>query len=111
MKKNRLIFYAVFAAFHLFIVFFSIFIDTNKNDLGFLSRIHGWIFLMKYGAFFGLILLIIDMIWAYGSNRELNRENEILSGEISSLKAKLFDLQEAARQTIASRPPNPDPPA
>ena len=101
MKKNRLIFYAVFAAFHLFTVFFTIFVDSNKNDLSFLSKIHGWISLMKYGAMVGLLLLIIDVIWDFASLRDLNKENSALNQEIGALKAKLFDLQEAAKSSPA----------
>lgn len=101
MKKNRLIFYAVFAAFHLFIVFFTIYVDSNKNDLSFLSRIHGWLSLLKYGAMVGLLLLIIDVIWDFASLRDLNRENAALNHEIGTLKAKLFDLQEAAKNSPA----------
>ncbi len=102
MKKNRFIFYAVFTSFHLATVFFTVYVDSNKNDLSFLSKIHGWISLLKYGAMLGLLLLIIDVIWDFASLRDMNRENNALRHEVGALKAKLFDMQEASRRDSAT---------
>jgi hypothetical protein len=107
MKKNRLIFYAVFGAFHLFLVIFTIFVESNKNDFSFLTQMLKWMSLMKYGAFLGLILLIADVVWTYMNSREEQKEKAVLTHEINTLKAKLFDLQEAAKQ-IPPRPANPN---
>jgi hypothetical protein len=107
MKKNRLIFYTVFGAFHLFLVIFTIFVESNRNDFSFLTRMLKWMSVMKYGAFLGLVLLIADLVWAFMANREEQKEKAMLTNEINTLKAKLFDLQEAARQN-PPRPANPD---
>lgn len=106
MKKNRLIFYAVFGAFHLFLVVFTIFIESNKNDFSFLTQMLKWMSVMKYGAFLGLVLLIADLVWALKVNRDEQKEKAVLAQENNTLKAKLFDLQEAAKQ--APRPANPN---
>jgi hypothetical protein len=108
MKKNRLIFYAVFGAFHLFLVAFTIFIEANKNDFSFLTQMLKWMSLMKYGAFFGLILLISDVVWAYMINRDEQKEKSVVEQELNTLKAKLFDLQEAAAKQSSTRPANPN---
>lgn len=106
MKKNRLIFYAVFGAFHLFLLFFTIYVESNRNDFAFLTQMLKWMSLMKWGAIFGLLLLIGDVIWAMVSIRESNKEKAVLTHENNTLKAKLFDLQEAAKQA-SSQPANP----
>ena len=106
MKKNRLIFYAVFGAFHLFLVIFTMYVDSQRNDFAFLTQMLGWIWLMKYGAFLGLILLVTDVVWDLMTNKENQKEQAALNHEINTLKAKLFDLQEAAKGP-AQPPVNP----
>jgi hypothetical protein len=101
MKKNRLIFYAIFGAFHLFLVIFSFFVESNRNDFSFLTQILKMVPLMKWGAFLGLALLITDVVWDLKTSRESNKEKDVLTHEINTLKAKLFDLQESAK--IADR--------
>src|SRR4030095_15284335 len=103
MKKNRLIFYAAFGAFHLFIVFFTFYIDSNKNDLGMLTQVLKLMGVMKWGAMLGLILLIADVLWSFMASRESEKANAMLTQENNTLKAKLFDLQEAAK-AAPSRP-------
>lgn len=98
MKKNRLIFYAVFGAFHLFLLIFTIYVESNQNDFAFLTQMLKWMSLMKWGAILGLLLLIGDVIWSYMAIRESNKEKAVLMHENNTLKAKLFDLQEAAKQ-------------
>jgi hypothetical protein len=105
MKKNRLIFYAFFALFHLFIFFFSLYMDSNKNNLDFLFALQKKISWLKYGSFIGLILLAVDIIWLMRSERDYARERTRIDAEMTSLKAKLFDLQEAAKRPLPpSRP-------
>jgi hypothetical protein len=106
MKKNRIIFYAVFAAFHLFLVFFTLYIESNKNDFSFLSSILKWMSILKYGAFLGLILLIVDVVWASLNSRDSQREKDVLTSELNTLKAKLFDLQESSRTGSGSSKTN-----
>lgn len=97
MKKNRIIFYAAFAFFHLFLVFFTLYIDSNKSDFGLLTSILKWMSVLKYGAILGLALLVADIIWATVNNRDTQKEKDELTHELNTLKAKLFDLQEASK--------------
>ena len=108
MKQNRLIFFAIFGAFHLFLVIFSFYVESNKNDFAFLSQLLKWVTIMKWGAMFGLLLLLADVIWSLMISRETNKEKAALTHEINTLKAKMFDLQEAASNAPATRPSNPN---
>lgn len=108
MKKNRVIFYAVFGAFHLFLVFFTMYVESNKNDFAFLTNMLKWISLTKWGAIFGLCLLIADAVWSLITTRDAEREKAVLTHEINTLKAKLFDMQEAAAAKKVPPPSNPN---
>ena len=102
MKKNRLIFYAFFGAFHLFLVLFSFFVESNRNDFSFLTQLLKMLPWMKWGAILGLALLVTDVVWDLKTSRDSNREKDVLTHEINTLKAKLFDLQESTK--VADRP-------
>jgi hypothetical protein len=94
MKKNRLIFYSVFGALHLFIFLFSVYMDNQKENLAFLFQLQGKIWMLKYGSFILLILMAVNVILHYRDNRRNLREKEQLNQELNTLKARLYDLQE-----------------
>jgi len=94
MTKNRLIFYAIFAAFNLGAFIFTIILENNTSMLFSMVQYVPW---FKYGALLGLILVIIDVIWSWIINRESTKEKAALTHELNTLKAKLFDLQEEAK--------------
>jgi hypothetical protein len=98
MKKNRLIFYLIFGAFHLFIFFFSLYMDSNKDNFQVLIQMQKSIWLIKYGSMIGLVLLVIDVVWLMRGEKDHAVEKKNLEHELNTLKAKLFDLQEAAKQ-------------
>ena len=105
MKKNRLIFYTVFGVFHLFLVIFTIYMDSQKNDFAFLADMLKLLPLMMWGAFVGFTLLVIDVVWSFIINRETQREKAALTLELNTLKAKLFDLQESEKRLQSQQPP------
>ena len=105
MKKNRVIFYAVFGVFHLFLFIFSLYVDSQKDNFQFLVKLQGKIWLIKYGAFIGLALLAVDVIWNWNVERQHKKEKDQFQHELNTLKAKLFDLQEAARTPGIQQPP------
>jgi hypothetical protein len=105
MKKNRIIFYAVFALFHLFIFIFSLYMDSQKDNIQFLLSMQKKIWMLKYGSFIGLILLVVDVIWLMRGEKQHERQRLQHESEMTSLKAKLFDLQEAAKKGNAPRLP------
>lgn len=99
MNKNRLIFYSIFTAFHLFLVIFAFYIESQKDDFNFLFSVLKWISVMKWGAIFGLLLVSLDVIWSWIINRDSQKEKAALTHELNTLKAKLFDMQEASGKT------------
>ena len=98
MKKNRLIFYAIFAAFHLFIFFFSLYMDSNKDNFQVLIAMQSRIWMIKYGSIIGLILLVVDVVWVSRGEKQHAVEKKALEHELNTLKAKLFDIQEAEKK-------------
>jgi hypothetical protein len=104
MKKNRIIFYVFFALFHLFIFFFSLYMDSQKDNIQFLLSMQKKIWMLKYGSFIGLVLLLVDVVWLIRGERTHNQERNQLETEMNTLKAKLFDLQEAAKKTGSRMP-------
>jgi ABC-type transport system involved in cytochrome bd biosynthesis fused ATPase/permease subunit len=101
MNKNRLIFYAIFAAFHLCAFIFTIVIENSSSMLFSMVKYISW---FKYGTLLGLILVIIDVIWSWIINRDTGKQKAALTQELNTLKAKLFDLQETSRQSPAPPP-------
>lgn len=99
MNKNRLIFYVVFAAFHVGAFIFTLFIE----DFSFLTRIYKHIALFKWITLFGIILIAIDVIWAWTVSRDSQKQTDALTHELNTLKAKLFDLQEIAKESEVAK--------
>lgn len=99
MSSNRVIFYLVFLAFHVAAFIFTLYIQ----DFNFLTKIFDHIRMFKFITFFGLILMVTDIIWTWLGSRDTRKENAALKHELNTLKAKLFDLQEVTRQQDATR--------
>ncbi len=95
MNKNRLILYIVFSAFHLGAFIFTVILD---NDTGLLFKMVSWVPWFKWITFLGLLILIIDVAWAWKANKDAAKEKTALILELNTLKAKLFDLQEDAKK-------------
>jgi hypothetical protein len=94
MKKNRLIFYSIFGALHLFIFIFSIYMDSKKNDVSFLFGLQGKIWMLKYCSFILLILMIVNVVLHFRDNIRNRKEKDQLAQELNTLKARLYDIQE-----------------
>ena len=99
MSKNRIIFYLVFFAFHVGAFIFTLLIQ----DFNFLTSIFKHISLFKYVTFFGIILIVADIIWTWIVGRDSQKENAALTHELNTLKAKLFDLQEKSKEIDAAK--------
>jgi hypothetical protein len=99
MNQKRLIFYLVFAVFHLGAFIFTLVLPSVLFDM---VKYVPW---FKYATFFGLLLLVTDVVWSYVINRDAQREKDALTHELNTLKAKLYDLQEAGKDTSAPKPP------
>lgn len=94
MKKNRLIFYLVFGALHLFILLFTIYMDSQKENFQFLLQLQGKIWMLKYCSFFLLIMMVLNVVLHYRDNRRNEKDKEGLRHEVNVLKAKVYDYQQ-----------------
>jgi hypothetical protein len=99
MNKNRVIFYVIFAIFHVGAFIFTL----RIQDFTFITRIYQYIGFFKYITFFGIVLIVVDVIWSWIVSRNAKREKDVLSHELNTLKAKLFDLQEVAKEADATK--------
>lgn len=108
MKKNRVIFYLIFALFHIGALIFTI---QLGNSSSFLMSMFSWVPYFKWVTLLGVVLMIIDFAWAIASAKESNREKSVLSQEVNTLKAKMFDLQEQMSKNASSPKPLNPPPA
>src|SRR5688572_5213668 len=97
MKRNRLIFYSAFGVLHLFIFLFSLYMDSQREDLQFLFKMQGSIPWLKYCSFFLLILFATNVILHVRDNRRHTKEIDKLNHELNTLKAKLYDKQESQK--------------
>lgn len=95
MNRFRLIFYIAFGVFHLGAFVFTVMLD---NDTGLLFKMVSYVPTFKWLTLFGLVLLIIDVIWHRMDQRAMAKEKTAMVGENNTLKAKLFDFQEAAKK-------------
>jgi ABC-type nickel/cobalt efflux system permease component RcnA len=96
MKKNRLVFYSIFGAMHLFIFFFSLYMDSQKENIQFLLAMQKRIWMLKYASLLLLILFAVNIFLHYMDNRRNEQEKKQLASEMNNLKAKLYDLEQKA---------------
>jgi hypothetical protein len=59
--------------------------------------------MFKYITFFGIVLIVADIVWTWMVLRELKGEKDALVKELTNLKAKLFDLQEVVKEKDAAK--------
>jgi hypothetical protein len=99
MNRNRIIFYIVFGVFHLGAFIFTVMLN---GDAGLLFKMVSYVPMFKWITLFGLLLLAADLIWSFMLERKATKEKAVLTHELNTLKAKLFDLQEAAKKQAVS---------
>jgi hypothetical protein len=78
--------------------------DGQSENLQFLFQMQGKIWLLKYCSFFLLILFGVNIILHIRDNRRNTREKDELNKELTSLKARLYDLQEISKRTPEQNP-------
>jgi hypothetical protein len=97
MNKRRRIFFIIFGAYHVLLVSFALYIETQKEDLGLLYGLYSKISMMRNGAILGLLLFLVDFIWTWFENRAAEKSKDIMTHENNTLKAKLYDIQNSAK--------------
>lgn len=95
MKKPKSIFYIIYFIFHIGLLLASIYVNYKSEDFEFLLKLREKIDIMIYVAIAGLVLFFIDLVLMTMAIRSHNKEKERLEHQVNSLKAKMFDLQDA----------------
>ncbi len=108
MKNSRYISFGLLLIFQLGVLAMSMYIDslTSSNDLGGLFNISKYSYIFKYISFIGIGLVIYNFIVIYLDLRHDQKNKEKLEHELNTLKAKLFDLQEAAKKEMSAIKPS-----
>ncbi len=104
MNQRRRIFFYIFGVYHLFILFFVIYVESQKEDLSVLYGLYSKISMLKYGAVLGIILFVVDFAWSWFESRNNRKEHDTLLHENNTLKAKVYDFQEAAKPPVKEAP-------
>jgi len=102
MKNPRKTILYLFLIFHLLNFIGALYIDARQDDLGFLLSMKGYLPWMKYFAMTGLVLFLVAYIVVLRDTRLLRKTVEQSKEDHTLLKAKLFDLQEASKNTNTS---------
>ncbi len=100
MNQKRLFLYLAFVIYQISAFIFTVMVDGHLDLLGLLKFIP-W---FKYAAFLGLILLVVDLVWSFIDRRASIKKQNDLEKENIELKAKVYDYQEAARNSTPSKP-------
>jgi len=105
MKKPKSIFYLVYLLFHVILLAVSVYVNYRSEDFEFLLKLRSNMSLMIYVSVVGLVLFIVNMILISMEARNHRHAKEKLENEVNSMKAKMFDLQEAtASKKEVSKP-------
>lgn len=100
MNKRRRIFFIIFGIYHLVTLIFVLFIEAQKEDLSLLYGLYSKIWVMRYGAMLGVLLFVTDFIWNWIETRNAGREKDVMRHENNTLKAKVYDLQQPAKDAL-----------
>lgn len=63
MNVRRIVFLSIFGFYQLSVFFFTIYMESRRDDLNFLFSMFKEISLFKWGALVGVILLTIEIFW------------------------------------------------
>lgn len=101
MKKGKTIFLIIYLLFHLILLVSAIVVNLRSEDFEFLFSVRDNMSMTVWFAIIGMILFVINVVMITSSTSHHTKKEEGLRQEINSLKAKMYDLQDA-RKTSAS---------
>jgi hypothetical protein len=101
MGKRRIIFYSIFGGYQLVAFIFTVVIDANTSIL---FKMASYVPKFKYLSFVGVILIVVDFVWAWRLNNKTKNEADEFRIENDSLKARIYDFQQTKKQTATSGP-------
>lgn len=99
MGKKHIIFYSIFGGYQLVAFIFTVIIDANTSALFSMAR---YVPSFKYLSFIGVVLIIIDFVWAWRQSSKTKNEADEFRHENNTLKARIYDFQESKKQTAPS---------
>ena len=99
MKKSIKVFWISFAVYSLLTFMGTLVIEQNENNLGFLINMKGYIPLMKYYTFLGLVFFAVAFFSMWYNRRRNNMRIALLELEKKELKAAMFDLKKKTEST------------
>ncbi len=100
MNRKRLLLYLVFVIYHAGAFAFTYLVDGHLDLLVLLKYIP-W---FKYIAFLGLLMMVLDIAWYLIDSRAQKQEKDELKDENTTLKAKLYDLQQGKKVEETKKP-------
>ncbi len=93
MKKSFKVFWISFAVYSILTFIGTLIVEQNENDLGFLINMKGYIPLMKFYTFLGLVFFATAFFSMWRSRVRNNKMITRLEDEKKELKAAMFDLK------------------
>jgi cell shape-determining protein MreC len=100
MNRKRLILYLIFAVYQIISFIFTVMVDGHLDLLGLLKFIPAF----KFVAAIGVILILVDFVWYWMDNRANRRKLDEQAKENDTLKARIYDYQEAEKRTGPTKP-------
>lgn len=88
----------------MIILFFTFYIGSKNIDFGVLAKLYSKMSLLKYGAIFGVVLFFVDFVWNWIETKNAEKEQEAMRLENNTLKAKVYDFQQAAKPVVKEVP-------
>lgn len=101
MNQKRLIFYSIFGVYQISAFIFTLIMES---DTGFLFQLVSYVKWFKYATFLGLVLVVVDVAWWWLDARAAKKEQEASRLENNTLKAKVYDMQQASKDQPKSIP-------
>jgi len=92
MKKSTKVFWIGFAVYSILTFASTLVIEQNQNNLGFLINMKGYIPIMKYYTFLGLIFFAVSFYSMWRGRSQNAKALKRLEEEKKDLKAAMFDL-------------------
>ena len=96
MKKSIKVFWISFAVYSILTFLGTLVIEQNENNLGFLINMKGYIPLMKYYTFLGLVFFGVAFFSMWRSHLRKFKTINRLEEEKRELKATMYDLKKEA---------------
>jgi len=106
MNKRRLLFFLLFGLYQIAAFVFTLYVEANKDNLSLLYSMFTRIALFKWGTLCGILLWLADLVWWWFEHRAVRKEQEASRLENNTLKARVYDLQEASKEVTPKTNPS-----